>query len=181
MKRVSILPLAMLLPTTFAIAQATYQRPLRIDPVSCPVGLQVRHGAGLPLGVKAADRAEGGTSINGTIQPPVQNQGVNLTMTNFSLKDIVSVEITAHGFSEKGRYDLLSQGRQTPDLKKTVDVALDVKGNSHASRDLSLSRFTAVTSVDVNSIRYADGSQWGAPSTGACSVTPDLIMLVASR
>jgi hypothetical protein len=54
MKRVSILPLAIVLTTTFAVGQVTYQRPLRIDPANCPVGLQVRHGAGLPVGMKAA-------------------------------------------------------------------------------------------------------------------------------
>jgi hypothetical protein len=70
----------------------------------------------------------------------------------------------------------LSVAPDTPDLAKTVDVAMDVKGNSQASRDLSLSRFTAVTSVDVNSIKYTDGSEWHAPSAGACSVTPDLII-----
>jgi hypothetical protein len=181
MKRVSILPLAIVLTTTFAVGQVTYQRPLRIDPANCPVGLQVRHGAGLPVGMKAAGPAIDGRALNTKVQQSVQNQGINLTMSNLSLQDIVSVEITAHGFSNKGRYVPLSDAPHTPDLAKTVDVAMDVKGNSQASRDLSLSRFTAVTSVDVNSIKYADGSEWHAPSAGACSVTPDLIMLVASR
>ncbi|MDT7817275.1 MAG: hypothetical protein QOH35_3638 [Acidobacteriaceae bacterium] len=180
MKRVSILPLTIVLTTTFAVGQATYQRPLRIDPANCPVGLQVRHGAGLPVGMKAGPAIDG-RALSSKVEPSVQNQGINLTMSNLSLQDIVSVEITAHGFSNKGRYVPLSDTPQTPDLAKTVDVAVDVKGNSQASRDLSLSRFTAVTSVDVNSIKYANGSEWHAPSAGACSVTPDLIMLVASR
>jgi hypothetical protein len=68
-----------------------------------------------------------------------------------------------------------------PDFAKTVDITLDVKGSGQASRGLSLNRFTAVTSVDVNSIKYPDGSEWQAPSIEACSVTPDLIMLVATR
>jgi hypothetical protein len=63
-----------------------------------------------------------------------------------------------------------------PDFAKTVDITLDVKGSGQASRGLSLNRFTA-----VNSIKYPDGSEWQAPSIEACSVTPDLIMLVATR
>lgn len=181
MKRVSILSLAIVLTTTFAVGQVNYQRPLRIDPANCPVGMQVRHGAGLPVAMKAAGPAADGRALSGKVQPSIQNQDINLTLTNLSLQDIVRVEITAHGFGDKGRYVPLSDTLQAPDLAKTVDVVLDVKGNSHASRDLSLSRFTAVTSVDVNSIRYADGFEWHAPSAGACSVTPDLIMLVASR
>jgi hypothetical protein len=181
MKRVSILPLAIVLTTTFAVGQANYQRPLRMDPANCPVGLQVRHGAGLPTGMKAADPAIDGRALNGKVQPSIQNQGLHLTLTNLSLLDIVSVEITAHGLREQGRYVPLSGSPRTPDITKTVDIALNVKRNSHASRDLSLNRFTAVTSVDVNSIKYADGSEWRASSPGACRVTLDLIMLVASR
>ena len=52
---------------------------------------------------------------------------------------------------------------------------------ARASSDLSLSRFTAVTSVDLNSITYADGTTWHTSSPAACSITPDLIMLVAAR
>ena len=65
-----------------------------------------------------------------------------------------------------------------PDLARTVDVALDVQGNGQASRNLSLSRFTAITAVDVNAITYGDGSTWRTSSPGACSASPDLLMLV---
>jgi hypothetical protein len=74
----------------------------------------------------------------------------------------------------------LASSSPEPDLAKTVDVVLDVKGKSEASSDLSLNRFTAVTSIDLNSITYADGNTWHTPSPEACSITPDLIMLVAS-
>lgn len=59
-------------------------------------------------------------------------------------------------------------------------TSLDVKGNGHASSDLSLRRFTSVTSVDLNSLTYADGATWQASSPGACSVVPDPLMLVSA-
>jgi hypothetical protein len=101
-------------------------------------------------------------------------------MTNLLSREIVSAQFVVHGYSNKGRAMNLANSSSEPDLAKTVDVVLDVKGKSEASSDLSLSRFTAVTSIDLNSITYADGNTWSTPSAEACSVTPDSIMLVAS-
>jgi hypothetical protein len=179
MKYASLLPLAAL-TTAFTVGQATYQRPLQIDPGKCPVGLQVRHGGGFPIAVGTAGPVINGKLKDGEV-PSVQNQGIHLTLANPGSRDIVGLEITVRGLSEKWKNVPLSDVSPEPDIAKTVYLSLDVKGSGHASRDLSLSRFTAVTSVDVNSIKYFDGFEWHAPSAGACSVTPDLIMLVASQ
>jgi hypothetical protein len=157
MKWANVLPLAFVLTTTSAFGQATYEKPLQIDPNNCPMGLQVRHGGGLPIAVGAADLK----SQNGKVPPSVQNQGIHLTVANPSSRDVVGIEITVHGFSEKWRYVPLSDMPQKPDFAKTVSLSLDVKKSGHASRDLALSHFTAVTSVDLNSIKYADGSATG--------------------
>jgi hypothetical protein len=151
--------------------------PLHMDSTNCPVGLQVKHGPGL-----ATSRAADGPSINGKplrdrqVQVPDQNQDIHLTLTNLSPHSIISAQVVVHGFSDKWRYIPLSGA--DPDLARTVDVALDVQGNGEASRNLSLSHFTAITAVDVNAITYADGSTWRTSSPGACSVSPDLFMLV---
>jgi hypothetical protein len=179
MKYAVVLPIAFVL-TNLAVGQVTYQKPLQIDPTSCRVGLQVRHGSGFPVSVGAAGLALNGEAQGGKVPPSVYNQAILLTLANPGSQDIVNFEITVHGLSEKWRYVPMSDMPQKPDFSKTVSVSLDVKGSGHASRDLFLSHFTAVTSVDLNSIRYADGSEWQAQS-GACRVTPDLIMLVATR
>ena len=115
----------------------------------------------------------------GQIGPQVQR--LQLTVSNPSSRDIVSAQFTAHGFSNKPRAMDLSAGSPEPDLAKTIDVALGVKGKGHASSDVSLNHFTAVTSIDLNSITYADGSTWRAPSPGACSIAPSPVMLVAAN
>jgi len=151
--------------------------PLHMDRTNCPVGLQVKHGPGL-----ATSRSADGPSINGKplrngqVEGQDQNQGIHLTLINLVPQSIVSAQIVVHGFSNKWRYVPLSGA--DPDLARTVDVALDVQGNGQASRNLSLSHFTAITAVDVNAITYADGSNWHTSSPGACSASPDLFMLV---
>ena len=151
--------------------------PLHMDRTNCPVGLQVKHGPGLPRGMAAAGPAINGKPLPyGQVQIAEQNQRIDLTLINLSPQSIVSAQVVVHGFSNKWRYVPLSGA--DPDLATTVDVALDVKGNGQASRNLSLSQFTAITAVDVNAITYADGSTWRTSSPGACSASPDLFMLV---
>jgi hypothetical protein len=182
MKCASILSLAILLTGTCAFSQepvtgSTANLVLatphsHMDRNNCPVGLRVKHGPGLPMSRNAGPTING----NGQAQIPDQNQGIHLTLTNLMPRSIVSAQIVVHGFSNKWRYVPLSGA--DPDLARTVEVALDVKGNGEASRNLSLSHFTAITAVDVNAITYSDGSTWRTSSPGACSVSPDLMMLV---
>ena len=183
----SILPLVFLVATTSAFAQqpvkpgsanSTSLTHLRtIGEAACPLDMQATHGPRVPVGVNA------GPAINGqAIKPkaPALYQRIHLTMTNRQSHEIVSAQITAHGFSDKWKAIDLANSFQAPDLAKTLDVVLDVKGKGRASSDLSLSRFTAVSSIDLDSITYADGTTWRASSPGACSVTPDMVMLVAA-
>jgi hypothetical protein len=184
MKPISILPLAFVLATTSAIGQDTVllrsphttssiRMQARTPGADCPVGLKINHGSSF---LKR-------DTEYGPFAPPapkVQEQRIQLTMTNPSPKKIVSAQITVYGFSDKWRAIPLAGATDTPDLRKMVNIVLNVKGNDHASSDLSLPRFTAVAYVDLDSITYADGATWKASSPDACSVSPDLFMLVSA-
>jgi hypothetical protein len=171
MKSASILPLAILLATTTMFGQS-FTLPPRIDPSKCPVGLQVERSGGL-FAYKNAK------AVPADDVAPRTEQWFDLRMTNFLPHEIVNAEITVHGFSHKGRFMPVSA--PAPDLAKTVDVALDVKGNSSASRELSFADFSTIRTIDVNSVTYADGSTWHASSPGACSVAPSLIMRISAQ
>jgi hypothetical protein len=187
MKCATILSLTILLTGTCTFSQETVMRsgaklglagpPLPMDSTNCPVGLQVKHATGLPTAINAEGPAINGKALpNGEARLSVQNLGVRLILTNLSAQSIVSAQVVVHGFSNKRRY--LPVSGADPDLATKVDVAWDVKGNGEASHNLSLSHFTAITAVDVNAITYAGGSSWRTSSPGACSASPDLIMLV---
>jgi hypothetical protein len=190
MIRAVILPLVLLFPAPTMFAQqsvpphntkSTVLTLPRNPEASCPVGMQARHGAGIPVGMIVGPSIDGSPiAPNSPAFTHARAQRIHLTMTNLLSREIVSAQFVVHGYSNKGRAMNLANSSPEPDLAKTVDVVLDVKGKGEASSDLSLSRFTAVTSIDVNSITYADGNTWHTPSPEACGVTPDLIMLVAS-
>jgi hypothetical protein len=171
MKWGSILPLVVVLTTSSALAQWNLPGSLDLNPGSCPVGLHVKHADNSTVRNVGDDHS----------RPTGPAQRIQLTMTNPQSRGIVSGQFTVHGFSNKWRAIPLSEAAAAPDLAKTIDIALDVKGNGQTSRDLSLSRFAAVTAIDVNWIKYADGSEWHTPSPGACTVAPDPLMLVAAR
>jgi hypothetical protein len=138
----------------------------------CPVGLLVKHGTSSFL------RRDTEYTPFTKPAPAVLEQRIHVTMTNLSAQEIVKAQITVHGFSDKWRAIPLAGA--APDLTRTVNLVLDVRGNDRASSDLSLRRFTSVASVDVNSLTYADGSAWQASVPGACSVTPERIMLLSA-
>jgi hypothetical protein len=171
MKSASILPLAIMLATTSVFGQS-FTLPPRIDPSKCPVGLQVERSSGL----FAYENAKALPADD--VRPKIE-QWFDFRMTNFLPHEIVSAQITAHGFGYKWRVIPISDA--TPDIWKTMNVALDVKGNSSASRELSLGHFSAIRTIDVNSVTYADGSTWHASSPGACSVAPSLIMRISAQ
>jgi hypothetical protein len=186
MKPMSILPLAIVLATASAIGQnapllrspqatPTVLMQPRTPSADCPVGLKVDPSRGLSL-------VERDTKY-GPFAPPapkVQEQRIQLTLTNPSPREIVSAQITVYGFSDKWRAIPLAGAADTPDLKRRVHLVLDVKGNAHASSDLSLARFTSVAYVDLESLTYVDGATWKASSSAVCSVTPSLLMLVST-
>jgi hypothetical protein len=171
MKHASILPLAIMLATTSIFGQS-YTLPPRIDPSKCPVGLRVERSGGLFAYENA--RAVPADDVDQRL-----SQRFDFKMTNFLPREIVNAEITARGFSDKWR--VFSVPAPTPDLAKTADVAFDVKGNGSASRELSFAHLPVIRTFDVNSVTYADGSTWHAPSPGACSVAPSLIMRISAQ
>jgi hypothetical protein len=91
-----------------------------------------------------------------------------------------NAEITVHGFGHHGRI-IGSLLTPTPSSAKTLAVALDVKGYGSASRELSFAHFSAIQTIDVNSVTYADGSTCHASSAGACSVAPSLFMRISAQ
>jgi hypothetical protein len=182
--RASILSLVFLLSNALLLGQ---QQVTKQDPDSA----SLTAGTNCPIGVEASlvslpSVSNAGPSINGG-QLPGQKVTkdylqLHLDVSNPSSRDIVGAQFTVHGFSRKLRVIDPSDPSNAPDLWRTVDVALDVQGKGHASSELSLTHFTAIiTSIDLDSVTYADGTQWQALSPGACSTIPNIVMRISPQ
>jgi hypothetical protein len=200
MGRTSLLPLVFLLASAGLVAQQrvtadTSQSAslthVRLVGANCPVGVEASRGAGGFVRMNTGPTFDGqsiergGPRLEGKrfvpeVPPPAFYLQLHLTLTNPSSRDVVGARFTVHGFSKNWRVIRLSGASAAPDLAKTVEVALDVKGQGQSSSDLSLTHFTAITSIDLDSIAYADGSPWHASSPGACSIVPDMLMRIVA-
>jgi hypothetical protein len=171
MKPTAIFPLAVLLASTPVFGQVLNVTP-PLDPAKCPLGLQVERSAGLFAykNAKSDPASDAGAR---------SAQWFEFNMTNYSPHQVIKAEITAHGFSYQKR--MLPVSAPASDMAKTLHVALDIKGNSHGSRELSFAHFSSVTAIEVKSVTYADGSTWRAAAPGACSVAPSAFMRVSAQ
>ena len=193
--RASILSLVFLLSNALLLGQ---QQVTKQDADSASSNQVRSAGTNCPIGVEAnlvalPSVSNAGPSINGQPlqqkEPRLEGQQVtkdylqlHLDVSNPSSRDIVGAQFTVHGFSRKLRVIDPSDPSNAPDLWRTVDVALDVQGKGHASSELSLTHFTAIiTSIDLDSVTYADGTQWQAPSPGACSTIPNIVMRISPQ
>jgi hypothetical protein len=181
MNRASILPLAFLFVTASGIAQNVL-RPRAIG-ADCPVDMQATHSTPTPVRMNANGAPQNGSSLNGQKTLPERpapsvNQQIHLGMTSLVPRDIVSAVFTARGFSNNPR--AINTAGQGPDLKRSIKVVVDLKGKGHASSELSLRDFTAVASIDLDAITYADGSTWSNSAPRTCRVIPQGMMLIAS-
>jgi len=194
MGRASILPLVFLSSSALLLGQQPLPKQTvgtaslahaRSAATNCPVAVKASLGFGGTSVLNAGPSINGHPASQepeGAAKPPVKAGSLlHLDVSNPSSRDIVGAKFTAHGFSRKWRIIDLSDPSNAPDLAKTVDVALDVRGKGHASSDLSLTNFTAIiTTIDLDSITYADGSTWRASSPGSCSIVPSMVMRIAA-
>ncbi len=103
-------------------------------------------------------------------------QQLHLTFRNAGSSPVVGIEITVHGTNGKGSM-VQAQANLANQIKRTLNLTLEVTPNDEAQLDLSLRNFTSVNQVDLDTISYADGSAWKSSAAQACHFVPEALML----
>jgi hypothetical protein len=106
---------------------------------------------------------------------------LHLILTNPDSRRLVSARVRVHGLSGKGHVTQTLSGQNNSDAAATLDVQLAQGQGKDASGDLRVTNMTAVLSIDLNSVTYADGSTWSFSGREACRVAPDKMMPIAGR
>lgn len=136
---------------------------------SCPISLHARH-------------APGGEVIetNGKrIQDAVQR--LHLIIGDPNSRRIVAANVTVRGFSNKARYMPTMSTEDSSDAAKTLDVRFPSGAGNESSTDVAVPGLNAVTSIDLNSVSYSDGSTWKLAAGSSCRSWVDGLMLVSSH
>jgi hypothetical protein len=136
--------------------------------LGCPVSLHAQHGAdGNMLNVDKS-------------RPKGLAQLLHLTLINPDSRQIVKANLRIHGLSGKGRITQAS-AQNNSDKVETLVVTFTPSRDKAVSGDLWVPGMTAVLSIDLNSVTYADGSTRSFSERELCRVAPDPLMLIAGR
>lgn len=140
---------------------------------ACPVAMSARQSSGGNLvSVAPGQRTDSGPS-----------QHIYLTLGTKDSQRVASARVTVRGLTSAPRSSLLSgplSGAQgSSNIRRTLNVTFN-DGTGEQGADLKLADFTAVLSIELDALTYADGTSWTA-NANACRVKPDPLMLVGSR
>jgi hypothetical protein len=155
-----------------------------------PMTLSILRSAGCPVGLKASFNSSSqmikvhkpGEPDPGPPRGPSQH--IRLSLGSHAQNPVVSVRVTAFGLNARGRLDRTadSDAYGASEIRRSMDIAqffTAKDGTLYA--DLVLPGFTAVNSVKLESIRFADGSTRSFTGQSLCSIPVDGVMLVSGR
>lgn len=138
--------------------------------MDCPIDMRAQRQSGVGAVVPTADRNKG----------PVQE--LAFTLKNSTPKEIVDLQITVHGINSKGRVSpLKTSSADSSQIQKSLDLKLKIGPESRTSTTLVLPGFTAVRSIELDSVNYAGGSSWRSSTVHSCHIYPDATMLISKR
>lgn len=180
MKLVGLCSIAVALGSITSLAQASEHKVSQPavtvaipGSVNCPVDISAKRGLGAGQMQRGLDNGQ---------QNSGPSQNLHLTLTNASYSEIVGVRVTAYGLNAKGQLTPAeTASSDSSAMQKSFDLKLKVDPKSTGSVDLVLTGFTAVTYLNVDSIRYAGGSKWQPTAQHTCHVVPNGMMLISNR
>lgn len=106
-------------------------------------------------------------------------QQIRLTLANPRLIGVTAARIQVRGYTPNAR--AFPAASPSPDAARSLDLVLTVAPGQDATTDLRLESFSAVTSIELESVSYADGSRWQAGAEARCQIAPDPILLITGR
>jgi len=142
---------------------------------ACPISMRATQAGTTDL-VKVQN---GPGASRDTISMP--GQRIHLILTNVpGEKQITGGTVIASGLTARARIDKSRTGDGPADLWRTLQVRFSAVDAGFRA-EIALPGFTAVNSIQLQSVTYADGSTWKLADRQTCTVAPDPLMLVADR
>jgi hypothetical protein len=136
----------------------------------CPVSMQAQHLAGMGM-MQARDQ-----------YPKGIGQRLTLTLTGRDSRQIASATVAVHGLNGKSRVtEALSTRNPSSDAIATLVVPFAGTAGETASARIWVPGMTAVQTIDLKSVTYADGGTLSLDGIAACRIVPDPLMLIAGQ
>lgn len=141
-----------------------------VPPPACPVGLRAQH-------------ISDGTMVNTTRDGKKQEtaQRLHLSFSKVS-QPIARATVNVSGWTVVGRTELATATLakhgtgQSPVAVRTVTVQV-----TDGTADVWVPGLTGVSSIELVSLEYSDGTTWTPSGAESCRFAPDPLMLIAGQ
>lgn len=165
MRSQTISSLAAFLLTSPLLAQAPVVAFTTPSSQGCPVTLDARH-------------AQNGALITTQNNEGSREQAYRLTFLPQDARSIVQAQVRLHGLGGPGVLPARSPGEGTATEDFTLAPSHDASRRFVSV--LYAHKLTGVQWIELQSLRYADGTTWRSSASSVCRVAPDGFMLVSA-
>ncbi|MBB5344661.1 hypothetical protein [Tunturibacter empetritectus] len=111
--------------------------------------------------------------------------GLHLILDHPAAPAIESIEVTVYGVSPKGRILPTDFQAADPNTRDTVSKSFLLQRSANdktlSNADVWMHHVGALRWVDLNEIRYTDGTNWRPSSSAKCRAVPSDVILVGQR
>lgn len=135
-------------------------------PNACPVGLRAQH-------------LSDGDLMNTAITHPKGSigQALHLTVPNSSHGTITEATILLRGWTPKGHIAQTAPNAEA-NATRSSHIKFVPDSDKSATADIWIAGLSAITSIEIASATYTDGSIWAPSGRLSCRIEPDLVMRV---
>ena len=174
-------PLVLLCSTVILRGQAGSEKQLKLEElIRASQAIQAGTSAACPVSVRAQHGTGAGMLEAKGAPPKGVGQAVHLSVADPERRQIVAANVTVRGLSNKARMVPVQSNQPVSDASRTMDVRF-ILDDDRERADLRVPGLSATSSVELNSVAYADGSTWKAEAGSVCRTPIDGFMLVDMR
>lgn len=172
-----------------SLATAQYTRPqpqsfgtAKVESLTSPTHANVQTAAvGCPVSLHADHGADGNILKVDKNRPKGLAQLLHLMLVNPDARQIVAGDVTVRGISGKPRMTQTLGSTGQADVVRNLHVRFAAQEGRNIAGDVWAPGMSAVLTVELNSVTFADGSLWRFAGREGCRVTPDPLMLIADK
>jgi hypothetical protein len=184
MRRFSV-SLLLFLTSGFTVGQQAPKSspgPEAVRPVATPFTFQsnVTTVLGCPVGLTVDRRSNLVTRLAEDGRPTGPTQGLYIRLIHFGPAAIESAEITVHGVTPRASV-LPVGGAGSNKISKTFVLHPGEGGKGWQEATVWMELAGVLTSADLNSLTYADGSVWHESEGSRCYAVPSPFLLVGVK
>lgn len=134
-----------------------------------------------PVRMRASHLSDGSVIKTDAAHPKGLGQRLRLTLTSPDSRSITSATVNVRGWTAKGRMEQADKAKDAALAVRTLQVPFTAGAEQTATADVWVPGATAVSSVELLSVAYGDGTTWTPAQGKTCQVKPDPLMLISDR